>query len=124
MPWVSRDSYSPGKRHYTEGVTRTLIGEPRTRHAGPDYLYQDFVDDAGLPLCKTYDRPWRETGYLCTRAGTGKLAHKFGGLSVKETVNLMQGNLCRYCVNKYVSDIRPDLKAAYLALRNGEVISG
>lgn len=135
MPWVSRNSYNPGQRHYVEGVERVFTSEPLPRpHVENDALrYQQFVDTAtSLTLCSrirwrgaSQPRKWMESGYLCTYAATGKLAHKSGGLSVKEKVNLMQRNLCATCIKEYFKVVRPDLANAYMELKNGRLeVSG
>lgn len=129
MPWVQPNTYSAGKRHFVEGVVRTFTSEPLPRpHVENDTLrYQQFVDTATSPrLCseKEYgvSTHWAEEGYICTVAATGKVAHKSGGLSVKEKVNLMQRNLCAYCLKHYIA-ARPEVKAAVDALKQAQVMS-
>lgn len=129
MPWVQRNGYSPGKRHFVEGVVRTFTSEPLPRpHIENDTLrYQQFVDKTTSPtLCaeKEYGRSihWAEDGYICTNAVTGKVQHKSGGLGVKEKINLMQRNLCAYCLKHYIA-ARPEMKAAVDALKQAQVIS-
>lgn len=120
--WVNRNRYSPGKRHYfAAGTTRTY---GRVERRG-DYRYEYFTDQTnGGPLCgeRIYgsNRPWSETGYTCFKGD--KVAHRMGGLSVKETVNLLQSNLCSYCRKAYIAD-RPELKAAVEAVQKAQVMS-
>lgn len=130
MPWVNRDSYRPGSRHYVEGVERRW-GEvkERTFEREPDivYYYRYFTDVATSPtLCADprpgwEPRPWQESGYVMERSD-GKRGHKHGGLSSKETINLMQRNVCSRCRKRYIAS-RPELQAAVDALKKAQVMS-
>lgn len=128
MPWVNRTGYNQGSRHWVPGVVRTFTNVT-TRG---DYEYRHFVDSATGPMLHNQDfldrypthvpTYWTEPGYICINMVTGKEQHKSGGFSVKESVNLMQRNICRACTKKFLKEVRPDLGAAYEALRKGEVI--
>lgn len=136
MPWINRDGYDPGKRHYVEGVVREFTSEPLPRaHVENDPLrYQQFVDRAtSVTLChnkRWYGGAhecdekhfWSEDGYLCTKADSGKLQHKSGGFSVKDKINLMQRNICRECLTQYIA-ARPAMQAAVDALKQAQVMS-
>lgn len=110
MPWVNRDQYSPGKRHYYRG--EVVTGEPKPTWRGPDWIeYTQTMD--GPALC----------GHTVTATVHSRVDGKYanGKLSVVTKVNLMQRNLCSYCVAAYFREIRPDLRPAYLALKNGKI---
>lgn len=115
MPWVNKDGYSPGKRHYAAAVTR-FEGEVKTREGVGTYHH--FKDQAYGYLCGNGTSS--ASGYIFFNE-RGKRGHKYGGLSVVEQVNLNQRNLCSYCVKKFVNEVRPDLLPAYNAMKTGVV---
>lgn len=121
MPWVNRNTYSPGKRHWVEGVVRTET-MVRTYPNRPEWEYHEFVDRTTTPpLCGMSTRPMTDDGYVSFNHDTGKVGHIIGGLSVKEEVNLLQSNICTYCRKRYI-DARPELKAAFDAVRQLRVV--
>lgn len=125
MPWVTTKGYSPGKRHFHEGPYTRTWGEVVTRQSGDrTYTHRYFTDRVeGAALCN--DRPYYpflQKGGYTTEWSDGHRGYTSGGLSVKETVNLMQSNICANCRKRYIEQ-RPELQAAVEALRKAQVMS-
>lgn len=106
MPWVTRSGYSPGRRHYGEGSVQKTEPKPDWREGWVTW------NESFATICGTGVRDHAH-GMV---QPDGSLRHTYGTLSVKEKVNLMQGNLCFYCKSAYIK-ARPELKALLDALK-------
>jgi len=107
--WINEKGYSPGSRHYVE--TPIQYGKPTVAYGGRT----DTSERAGPALCGAIIH-----GTRSVHGPDGK--YTYGGLSVVPKVNLMQRNLCGYCVKRYI-EARPALAAAYEAIKKMELMS-
>lgn len=109
MPWIKRDGYGEsGKRHYFDSQPEILI--IHTEDLGDDWLrvhYKEWVSNAlcGADLSNT------GTYTISERTQDSPYLYRWGGLSVHEPRNLLQRNLCSYCLKAYIA-ARPELAAA------------
>lgn len=108
--WVNSKGYSPGSRHYApNGVVATSGWE--------SHIYnQERRIVKAVGLCG------RTVSAQETRDEETGRPNRWHGISAVEKVNLMQRNLCGACIRRYL-DARPNLKAAYDALKNAELDS-
>lgn len=114
--WVNVRGYTSGKRHYYPDATITESESDPDQH-GRINVYQKI---AGFALCRE-----KVDGYKTSRGFTrytnrnGKVHDGWGAFSVVENPNLMQRNLCAYCLKKFFKEIRPDLLPVYEAMKSG-----
>lgn len=110
MPWAKK-AWNGGQRHYFDGPPSREPDkrEPSRKRYGDTRDIRDvyFIERMpGAALCGAT---------LFERATEvhvdGEIVRTFGGLSVKDKIDLMQRNICAYCLKKYLNE-RPELKAA------------
>lgn len=111
--WVNVRGYNTGKRHFHPDATITeKTGQPD--QWGRVKVTQTIASPAVCTSAEDLNKSWKTSrGFM--RGPDGR--DYWGAMSVVESPNLMQRNLCAYCLKIFFRDYRPDLKEAYDSLR-------
>ena len=100
MAWIAKNTYSSGQRHYSPaGVTRNFVDDAPSRMG-----FRRFRDTAEAACGENFVVSGTE--YHGPRGTSVN-----GGLHQKDSVSLLQANICVRCKKAYLAR-NPDLAAA------------